>query len=398
MTSSIALKFPLAFLSLLPFLVASLLAASDPNPPPAAGAWLVYVGAYTNAANKGICAWRMDTASGSLSPLGLVAETPNPSFLQISPNHRFLYAVNEVDSLQGKPGGAVSAFSIEASTGKLTFLNQQTSGGPGPCHLTLDRDGKYVLVANYNGGSIECLPVQSDGRLRPPTAFIQHTGASVNPARQLGPRAHCMVLDAANRFLLVCDLGLDEVMSYRFDASQGTLLAAQTAFIAAKPGAGPRHLVFHPDGRHAYVINELNSTIVHYFYDPAAGALAELQTVALLPPDFTGRSTAAEIAIHPSGRFLYGSNRGDDSIAVFAVAPATGNLTFLQRVPTQGKTPRHFAIAPSGKLLFVANQNSNNIVIFNLDPATGALAPSGKVLDTPSPVCIQFLPVAAASK
>jgi 6-phosphogluconolactonase len=157
-------------------------------------------------------------------------------------------------------------------------------------------------------------------------------------------------------------------------------------------------LVFHPDGRHAYVINELNSTIVHYSYDPAAGALAELQTVPLLPPDFTGRSTAAEIAIHPSGKFLYGSNRGDDSIAVFAVAPATGNLAFLQRVPTQGKTPRHFAIAPSGKLLFVANQNSNNIVIFNLDPATGALAPSGKVLDTPSPVCIQFLPVAAASK
>jgi len=197
---------------------------------------------------------------------------------------------------------------------------------------------------------------------------------------------------------LVCDLGLDKVMAYRFDASQGTLTTNQPAFTATKPGAGPRHLVFHPDGRQAYVINEINSTIVRYSYDAASGALTELQTVSSLPEGFTGTSTAAEIAVHPSGKFLYGSNRGDDSIAVFGIDAATGNLAFLQRVPTQGKNPRHFSIDPSGKLLFAANQNSGNIVIFNLDPATGRLAPSGKVLESVSPVCVKFVPAPAVAK
>lgn len=371
----------------LPFLGSFLLGAGEPPP------YLVYAGTYTNANSKGIYAWRMDTASRSVSPLGLVAETPNPTFLEIAPNHRFLYAVNEVDSFQGKPAGAVSAFSVEAATGKLTFLNQQTSGGRGPCHLTLDREGKNVLVANYGGGSIECLPVQSNGRLGPPTAFLQHSGKSINPARQEGPHAHCMTLDAANHFAFVCDLGLDKIMSYRFDASKGTLAPNQPGFTATKPGAGPRHLVFDPNGREAYAINELNSTIVRYAYDSATGALSEMQTVALLPQGFTGASTAAEIAVYHSGKFLYGSNRGDDSIAVFSVDAATGSLAFLQRVSTQGKSPRNFAIDPYGNLLFAANQNSGNIVIFNIDTATGKLTPSGQVLEAPSPVCVKFVVV-----
>jgi len=259
--------------------------------------------------------------------------------------------------------------------------------------LTLDREGRNVLVANYGGGSIECLPVQSDGRLGPPTAFIQHSGKSVNPQRQEGPHAHCMTLDAAGRFVFVCDLGLDKIMSYRFDASKGTLAPNDPAFTVTKPGAGPRHLVFRPDGREACVINEINSTITRYAYDASVGVLTELQTVSLLPPGFTGASTAAEIAVHHSGKFVYGSNRGDDSIAVFSTDDATGNLAFVQRVSTQGKTPRNFAIDPYGNLLFAANQNSDNIVVFNIDAASGQLAPSGQVLEAPSPVCIQFVPV-----
>ena len=393
MTRSLALKWPLAFLSVLPFLGFCVLGADEAPPPPAAGACLVYAGTYTNARSKGVYAWRMDMATGSVSSLGLVAETPNPTFLEIAPNHRFLYAVNEVDRFEGKPAGSVSAFSIDAATGKLTLLNRQTSGGRGPCHLTLDREGRNVLVANYNGGSFECLPVQSDGRLGAPTAFVQNSGKSINPQRQEGPHAHCMTLDAADHFVFVCDLGLDKIMTCRFDASKGTLAASQPAFTSTKPGAGPRHLVFYPDGRQACVINELNSTIVRYAYDSATGALTERQTVPLLPQGFTGASTAAEIAVHPSGKFLYGSNRGDDSIAVFSMDAATGTLAYLQRVSTQGKTPRNFAIDPSGKLLFAANQNSDNIVVFNIDAASGQLAPSGQVLEAPSPVCIKFVPL-----
>jgi 6-phosphogluconolactonase len=385
MTQSIALKLPLAILSALAVLGSSAFGAGG-------GSCLVYVGTYTSAVSKGIYAWRMDNATGALTNLGLVAETPNPTYIEIAPNNRFLYAVNEMDTFEGKPAGAVSAFSIDAATGKLTFLNQQTSGGAGPCHLTLDRGGKNVLVANYGGGSIESIAVQPDGHLGAPTAFFQNSGKGVRRDRQEGPHAHCMALDPANHFAFACDLGLDKVFTYRFDATDGKLTPSQPAFTHTIPAAGPRHLVFHPDGKQAYVINELNSTIARFSYDPATGVLNQLQTVPLLPADFTGASTAAEIAVHPSGKFLYGSNRGDDSIAVFGVDAATGNLTFLQRVSTQGKTPRDFTIDPSGKLLFAANQNTGNIVLFNLDPATGKLTPSGKVLECPAPVCVKFVP------
>jgi len=391
-------NLPLTFLSLLSLFGASVLGAVDAQPAPAAGDCLVYAGTYTGPQSKGIYAWRMDTATATVTSIGLAGETTSPSYIEIAPNHKFLFAVNEVDTFQGKPAGSVTAFSIDAATGKLTLLNQQSSGGRGPCYLTVDSQSKNVLVANYNGGSIECLPIQSDGSLGVPTAFIQHAGKSIVAGRQDVPHAHCIVLDPAGKFAFVCDLGLDKVMSYRFDASQGTLTANQPAFTAAKPGAGPRHLVFAPDGRQAYVINEINSTIVRYSCDAAAGVLTESQTVSSLPQGFTGNSTAAEIAVHPSGKFLYGSNRGDDSISVFGVDAANGSLAFLQRVPAGGKTPRNFAIDPSGKFLFAANQASNNIVIFNLDPATGKLAPSGKVLQAASPVCVKFLPLPAPPK
>jgi 6-phosphogluconolactonase len=287
----------------------------------------------------------------------------------------------------------VSAYAIDAASGKLTFLNEQSSGGAGPCHVILDRSGKNVLVANYDGGSIECLSVQPDGNLGGATAFFQNTGKGVRPDRQEGPHAHCMALDPANRFAFACDLGLDKIFAYQFNAGNGTMTPAATAFTTTAPGAGPRHLVFHPDGRQAYVLNELTNTIVRYAYNPARGVLTEKQTVALLPSDFTAFSKAAEIAVHPAGKFLYGSNRGHDSIAVFSIAPAGGDLTLVERVPTQGKNPRDFTIDPSGKLLFAANQDSDNIVIFNIDQNTGKLTPSGKTLSCPAPVCVKFVPV-----
>ena len=362
--------------------------------PPPTGSCLVYIGTYTNADSKGIYAWRMDLASGSLTSLGLVGETPNPSFLDVSPDHRFLFAANEVASFEGKKVGSVSAFSIDAASGKLTLLNQQSSGGPGPCHVAVDPTGKNVLVANYDSGNIECLPIQSDGRLAAPSAFAQHSGTGPNAARQEGPHAHCMTVDPANKFVFACDLGADKLMTYRFDAATGTLTPATPAFSATEAGAGPRHMIFSADGHQAYVINELKSSITRYTFDSGSGALTSLQTVPLLSPQFTGMNTAAEIVRHPNGRYLYGSNRGDDSIAAFSVdAAAGGNLTFVGRYPTQGKTPRSFAIDPSGKFLLVAHQNSNSIVAFNVDPATGKLTPTGTTLNCASPVCVKFVPM-----
>lgn len=352
---------------------------------------LVYVGTYTGAKSKGIYAFRMDATSGALSPLGLVAETPNPAFLDIDSKRRLLFAANEIDNFEGKSSGAVSAFSIDPVGGKLTLLNKQSSIGTGPCHLLLDKECKNVLVANYGSGSVAVLPVQSDGRLGAATAFVQHSGKSINPDRQQGPHAHCMTLDAANRFAFTCDFGLDKVMAYRFDAQHGTLSPGEPPFASVKAGAGPRHMVFHPDGRHAYVINELNSTINVFAYDSQRGALDELQTISTLPDDFKGRSTAAEVQVHPSGKFLYGSNRGHDSIAVFAIDPAKGTLTFVEHQSTQGKKPRHFAIDPSEKFLLAANQDSDTIVTFSIDAKTGRLKPTGQVVAVASPACVKFM-------
>jgi 6-phosphogluconolactonase len=355
--------------------------------------YFVYLGTYTEKASKGIYACRFDPATDRLTSPGLAAETADPSFLAIDPTRRFLYAVNEVSQYEGRTSGGVSAFAIAPGTGKLTFLNEVPSGGAGPCHLTVDKTGKYVLVANYGGGSLAVFPILKDGRLGQASAFVQHKGASVNPQRQEGPHAHSIYMSPDNRFVISADLGLDEVFIYRFDAAKGTLTPNIPPSATVSSGAGPRHFAFHPNRKFGYVIDELQSTITEFSYDAATGALDVLQPVSTLPPDFKGESTAAEVEVHPSGKFLYASNRGLDTIAVFAVNSRKGTLTPLAQVPTLGKTPRNFKIDPTGSYLFVANQDSDNVVQFRINPATGLLAPTGQVLQVPSPVCVTFLAI-----
>jgi 6-phosphogluconolactonase len=368
---------------------------ADAAPAPI-GEFFVYIGTYTGAKSKGIYVSRLDTVTGKLTEPELAAESTSPSFLAVHPNRKFLYAANEVGNFRGKSVGAVSAFAIDPHRGRLTALNQVSSGGNGPCHLVVDRTGRDVLVANYGGGSIAVLPVKEDGRLGESTAFIQHTGSSVNPQRQKEPHAHCVTLDAANRLAFVADLGLDKVLAYRFDAEKGTLAAHNPPFVAVNPGAGPRHFTFHPRGRHAYVINEIQCTVTAFSYDPERGALKEIQTLSTLPEGVAvqpGFSTA-EVAVHPSGRFLYGSNRGHDSIAVYAIDEATGRLSPVENQPTQGKIPRDFAIDPTGAYLLAENQNSDTIVVFHIDAQSGRLKPTGQILGVGSPVCVKFVPMA----
>ncbi len=351
----------------------------------------VYFGTYTGAKSKGIYLAMFDPATGSLSIPVLAAETTSPSFLALHPTGRFLYAVNEISNFQGNPGGAVTAFAIEPNTGLLRQLNQASTGGGGPCHLIVDPTGRNVLAANYGGGSVIVIALEPDGRLGAPGSFIQHRGSSVNPQRQREPHAHGIYLDATRRFAFVPDLGLDRVMIYRFDPAAHSLTPTDPpADGAVKPGAGPRHLAFHPDGRFAYVIDELDSTITVFGYNAASGRLTELQVVPTLPADFKGRSTTAEIAVHPNGKFVYGSNRGHDSIAVFALDPATGKLDCVQHEPTQGRTPRSFALDPTGAFLLAANQDSDNVVVFRVDPRTGKLTPTGATVEVGAPVCVTF--------
>ena len=343
-----------------------------------------YVGTYTRAKSKGIYAWHFSEATGKATPIGLAAETSNPSFLAVHPNRRFLYAVNE------NGAGSVSAFSIEPD-GKLKFLNSASSKGNGPCHLLVDRTGKYLFVANYGSGSTAVLPIHPDGSLGEASAFVQHQGSSVDKARQQGPHAHCVTQSPDGRFLLVNDLGLDEVLIYRFDASKGIITPNDPPFGKTAPGTGPRHLAFSRNGHFAYVVGEMFSNITAFRYDAARGSLESFQTISMLPADYHGNNSGAEVAVHPTGKFLYGSNRGDNSIAVFSIEGATGKLTAVDRVPTQGKTPRNFAIDPAGKYLVAANQDTDNVVIFRIDPKTGIPKPTGDVLEAGAPVCVTFV-------
>ena len=360
--------------------------------------YLVYVGTYTQEngqpnKSKGIYAYRFDADSSRITPLDAAAETVNPSFLAVHPNRRFLYAVNEVANYKGQRSGAVSAFSIDRVTGKLTLLNEVLSKGADPCYITLDQTGKYILVANYTGGSVAAFPVQSDGRLGEASAFVQHTGHGAKLERQEGPHAHSIDVSSDNRFALVDDLGLDELLVYRFDGTKGSLTPNDPKFAKLADGAGPRHFAFHPNAKFAYVVNELQSSVTVFSYSAASGVLHEEQTVSTLPKDFSGHNDDAEVKVHPSGKFLYASNRGHDSIAVFAVDQSKGTLTPVQDVPTQGKTPRNFEIDPGGSFLFAANENSNNIAIFRIDAKTGRLAPTGQVLEVPAPVCVKFVAI-----
>jgi len=339
---------------------------------PAAGKERLYIGTYTSAASRGIYQSSLDLAAGTFGATNLAAIMGNPSFLALHPTAKFLYAVDE-------GGGSVMAFSAERSTGALTWLNQQPSGGAAPCHLVVDSAGKNLLVANYTGGSITVFPIQPDGQLGPATAHIQHPGSS--------PHAHCITLDAANRFALVCDLGLDRIYCYRFDSAQGTLTTNSVPWTSVPVGAGPRHLAMDPSYRRAYVICELNSTIIGYNYDPQVGVLNLFQTISSIPSGWNGINAAAEIAVHPSGKFLYASNRGYNSVAVFAVDEASGALKAVQQQAV-GQTPRHFAIEPSGAFCLVANQDSDSILVYAIDPQNGTLTPSGQKLQISKPVCV----------
>ena len=345
----------------------------------------MYIGTYTGKKSQGIYLVHLNPATGALSKPELAAEMPNPSFLAISPNHQFLYACGEFGPFQG--GNAIGGFSIQPD-GKLKAINQQPAGGGGPCYVIVDRTGKNVLVANYGTGSVAVLQIGEDGALTPPSCIDQHQ--SDDP--KLLPHAHCIDLDHANRFALSNDLGLNRIYVYLFDAKEGKLTANTPPFTSQPDHTGPRHLVFHPNGKFVYAINELASTVTAFHYDAEKGTLSEIQTLSTLPKGFSGPNlSTAELVIHPSGNFLYGSNRGHDSIVEYAIDGSSGKLTLVGHTPTEGKTPRGFGIDPTGQWLIAANQNSDSVVEFHINSKNGELQSTHIAMEIGSPVCVKFI-------
>ena len=372
--------------------------AARPAPPQAI---LVLVGTYTHkTASKGIYAFSYDPETGKLTPKGVAAETPDPSFVAIHPNGKYAYAVNET----GKQS-TVSAFALDAQTAKLTLLNQLPALGDDPCYISFDKTGKFVLIANYTSGNVAVFPILPDGKLGEHTAVRTDAGTlGPNKERQEGPHAHWIELSARNRYVYVADLGLDRVLIYKFDATEGTLTPGDTPSSAAaagstkpndafsatlSPGTGPRHVAFSSNGNFMYVLGEVKSTVTVFAHD-ANESYRSIQTISTLPAGFSGRNDTAEIAMHPNGKWLYASNRGNDSIAMFSVEPGKGTLSLVADVPTGGQEPRHFAIDPAGKYLLAENQNSDTIVTFRIDAASGKLTPTGDVARVPAPVCLVF--------
>lgn len=349
----------------------------------------LYVGTYTTGSSEGIYGYEMDRVTGALSRFGSF-KSINPSFLTIDRQRRFLYAVNEINDFGGQPSGSVSAFAIDPATRHLRFLNEQATRGADPCHLSLDRKRRALLVANYTGGSVTVLPVRPDGTLDPATDVKRHEGAGIKE-QQKGPHAHCVILDRRERHALVADLGIDKVMVYRFQRSPGRLTSNNPAWAELKPGAGPRHLSLHPNGKYLYVINELDSTLTSFAYNEDKGTLIAIDNLSTLPGDFSGVSYCADVHVSPSGRFLYGSNRGHNSIVVFEINKRTGKPSLLQHVSTEGDWPRNFTLDPTGRFLLVANQRSDNVVTFAIDPRSGRLQPTGRNETIPAPVCLRFL-------
>jgi len=349
----------------------------------------LYVGTYTSGKSEGIYVCRMDRATGALTRFSSTMSV-NPSFLTIDKSKRHLYAVNEVGEYGGKPGGAVSAFKIDPATGNLRLLNEQATQGADPCYLSIDARKKTLLVANYSGGSVTVLPVRTDGTIGMAIEVKQHEGSGPKE-QQKGPHAHCVILDRVERHALAADLGIDKVMIYRVDRATGKLSPAKQPFAELTAGAGPRHLALHPSGKYLYVIAELDSTMTSFQYNELNGTLTPIETVSTLPGDFTGTSYCADVHVSPSGRFLYGSNRGHNSIVVFEIDPRTGKPKLVEHVSTEGDWPRNFTIDPSGKFLLVANQRSENVVTFNINQSTGRLTPTGNNEQIPSPVCLKFL-------
>lgn len=355
-----------------------------------ASSYLMYVGTYTGPNSKGIYGYRYETRTGKLQPMGVMAEVENPSWLTLHPSERYLYAVSELGDA-GERQGAISSFAINGKTGALQFLNKVESGGGGACHLVVDKTGKFIAVANYGSGSVGVFRLDSNGRLGERTALMQLSGSSVNPKRQKGPHAHAVVLSADNRFLFVPDLGTDEVMSYRFNSSDGSLTPNSPPFTKVESGGGPRHFAFAPSGKFAYLLNEMGSRVTAFAYNARNGALKEIQNFSTLTPDFQGENNSAEIQIDSKGRFVYASNRGDDSIAVFSINPSQGTLTKVQRASTGGKIPRNFVLDPTGTHLLAANQKSDNIVLFSVNSQNGELSSTGETINVSAPVCIQFV-------
>ena len=346
--------------------------------------------AYVASRTKGLCLYEFDSKTGALKNEGVAADVGGAGFIAIHPTKNLLYALNTA-TIDEKKTGVVSSFSINRSTGKLTFLNHQPAAGTGPTHLIVDNTGKNVLLANYGSGSVAVFPIEADGKLATMSSFQQHKGSSVVPQRQEGPHAHQVVTDPKNQFALVCDLGLDKVVSYKFDAVKGTITPA--GGLSLKPGAGPRHLAFGRDGKFVYVINELDSTVTVFRYDAQTGSGKEVQSVSTLEKNYTSKNSTAEIAVHPNGKFIYGSNRGYDSIVAFAVDGKDGTLTQIQQQPTGGKIPRHFELTPDGKFLVAENQDSNTMFVFAVDAKTGQLKPTGHAAEVEGPQCLKFFPV-----
>jgi 6-phosphogluconolactonase len=342
----------------------------------------VYVGTYTKSASKGVYLFQLDIDSGSLTSQGLAVAADDPNFLAIAPNQKNLYACatanNHRDSM-------IDAFAIDSASGMLRLIDQQASGGSGATHVAVAPNGKILATANYSSGSVALLPIKSDGRIEAPSAIDQHHGSSINRARQTSPHPHSCSFDQSGKFVFVPDLGMDKIFVY--DVEDGKLTPGEAVTVAA--GSGPRHMAFAPGGKFAYLINEMAGTVIAYSYD--RGALNQMQTISTLPPGFNKPNTAAEIAVHPNGRFLYASNRGDDSIAVFSIDPANGMLSLIGFQPTLGKGPREFAIDPTGNFLIAANQSSDSVVLFRIDPQTGRLTATGTAFTISSPVCVAFL-------
>jgi 6-phosphogluconolactonase len=349
----------------------------------------VFVGTYTEvkgSQSKGIYVYRMDPSSGKLTLEKMLKGVFNPSFLEIHPQSGFLYAVNEVQDFDGQAGGGVSAFSIHSE--EVNLLNDQFSHGKDPCYISIEQTGRFVFVANYTSGSVAVFPIQADGQLGPATEVIQHAGSSTHPERQTGPHAHCILPDPTNRFAITVDLGLDKLLIYQMDLERGKLY--EHAEVKVQPGAGPRHLTFHPNGQFAYLINELNATLISYRYHAKDAIFEELQTVPALPEDFTGENLCADVHVSPDGKYLYASNRGHDSIVCFFIDQKTGGLTYCNHTSTEGQEPRNFAIDPSGTFLLVANQKTDNIVTFKIDAESGQLFKTGHEVQVSMPVCLKF--------
>lgn len=363
--------------------------ADQTNPQATATTSLVYVGTYTGGGSEGIYLCRLDLTTGALERIGVAAGADNPSYLAIDAARLRLYAVNEVSEYEGRAGGSISAYAIQPASGALSLINRQFSHGKAPCYVTTDRAGRYVFVVNYAGGNGVVLPLGADGALLEPSDIIVHAGGGRNSRRQDGPHPHAIVLDKAGNYAFVPDLGLDRVMQYRFDPRRGRLPANEQPGVDMPPGSGPRHLVFHRNGRQAYVINELSSTIAACAYDPERGTLRVIQTVATLPDGFQGTNLAADIHLTPNGKFLFASNRGHDSIACYPVDPETGELQAANYVSTQGRTPRGFAVDPGGTFVLVANQDSHHVLSFRLDEEAGTISPTGHAIPIPNPTCLK---------